>query len=147
MTNKENYRLYFEKGTKILKFLIIWKVYKVYTLHPILIQTALVSIIKWFSVYQYNVLYVKIYFSIFQVTLNSESFKSYTELADHLGKNEENSIQQTLADIKALSITVDWGLKSVLLIFFQVYQYFTSYRWYFLIKIWTIFMNILYNTL
>ena len=42
-----------------------------------------------------------------QVTLNSESFKSYTELADHLGKNEENSIQQTLADIKALSITVD----------------------------------------
>ena len=57
--------------------------------------------------YQYNVLYVKINFFIFQVTLNSESFKSYTELADHLGKNEENSIQQTLADIKALSITVD----------------------------------------
>ena len=30
---------------------------------------------------------------------------------------------------------------------FQFYQYFTIYRCYFLFKIWTIFMNILYNTL
>jgi len=30
---------------------------------------------------------------------------------------------------------------------FQVYQYFTIYRQYFFIIIWTIVMNILYNTL
>jgi hypothetical protein len=30
---------------------------------------------------------------------------------------------------------------------FQVYQYFTIYMWYFFIKMWTNFMNILCNTL
>lgn len=42
-----------------------------------------------------------------QVALNSEAFKLYTELSDHLGVQEDNSIQKTLAEIKALSITDD----------------------------------------
>ncbi|VDI46304.1 bridging integrator 3 [Mytilus galloprovincialis] len=42
-----------------------------------------------------------------QVALNAESVRLYTELSEHMGSKEDNSIQQTLTEIKALSITVD----------------------------------------
>ncbi|KAK3095832.1 hypothetical protein FSP39_019729 [Pinctada imbricata] len=49
-----------------------------------------------------------------EVTYNSEVYRVYTELADRMNKNNDKTtdqargrIQQSLAEIKALSITVD----------------------------------------